>query len=429
MAMTPAETFSHDFSDERYQEALLGLFQPGSGVAPPKLAGRGRETKTFLNKLLRPLQGGRGPTRDLVLYGPRGNGKTVLLADFRRQARADQIGVLALTRRVLKSPADLARALLNSPSTGQGALTRAVATAVDTAQRAVARNLAVDGVTVGAPSLGTVSLGAVSAAALTTELVARLTARCGEQPLLVTVDEAHTLDCEVGQDLLNLSQQLRTDGIPFGLILVGTPNLEARLGEMDATFWSRAEILPIGRLNAQDTATALTEPLADWSVTFNPAALETVVDDCQGYPYFTQLWGEALCEALVDESQGHTVTPATVAQMYAQVDARRQRYYGERYQELEDRDLVKAADIVAGVFADIGQAHKAALLTALQEALGLEVAAASAALGQLAALGYTWRVTSANDWFEPGIPSLMAHVQTRLQDAIAHTAPPGAARP
>ena len=250
--------------------------------------------------------------------------------------------------------------------------------------------------------------------------------RCQAQPLLVTVDEAHTLDAAVGRQLLNLSQKLRTDNVPFALILAGTPNLETRLSEMNASFWSRAEILPIGRLSPAATAAALAEPLKNFSVTFELAALETVVEDSQRYPYFTQLWGEALCAALVNETQEHFVTPATVAQAYTRVDARRQAYYGERYRELEARDLIEAADTVAGAFEGVEQVHKAALQSALQEALGLDTSAAAAALEQLTALGYTWQTTSANDWVEPGIPSLMTHVQERWQATVAHRAQPSA---
>ncbi|MDE0157915.1 MAG: hypothetical protein OXI88_16825 [Gammaproteobacteria bacterium] len=52
---------------------LPRLFKPGQGVAPPLLAGR----ETELGKLtlfLDSLRADDAPSRDAVLFGPRGNG-------------------------------------------------------------------------------------------------------------------------------------------------------------------------------------------------------------------------------------------------------------------------------------------------------------------------------------------------------------------
>ena len=51
-------------------------------------------------------------------------------------------------------------------------------------------------------------------------LRAELTARCRKRPFAVLLDEAHTLDLEVGRTLLNASQQVR-DEAPFLLCWQG----------------------------------------------------------------------------------------------------------------------------------------------------------------------------------------------------------------
>ncbi len=59
---------------------------------------------------------------------------------------------------------------------------------------------------------------------------------------MVTVDEAHMLDIEVGSTLLNLSQNLRGEHTaPFLLVLAGTPNLEMHLGRIGATIWRQPD--------------------------------------------------------------------------------------------------------------------------------------------------------------------------------------------
>ena len=66
-----------------------------------------------------------------------------------------------------------------------------------------------------------------------------LSARCKDKPLLVTLDEAHTLDLEVGQTLLNASEEVRKADRSFLLALSGTPGLRDHLGKMNATFWGQ----------------------------------------------------------------------------------------------------------------------------------------------------------------------------------------------
>ena len=59
-----------------------------------------------------------------------------------------------------------------------------------------------------------------------------MTARCRRRPVVVPVDEAHTLARDVGQLLLNVSQEVRANA-PLLLVLAGTRRLPAHLGTMD----------------------------------------------------------------------------------------------------------------------------------------------------------------------------------------------------
>lgn len=56
----------------------FGPFKPGFGGMPPHLAGRQEEQDLFRG-LLTDMENGEPLASDVVLYGPRGNGKTVLL--------------------------------------------------------------------------------------------------------------------------------------------------------------------------------------------------------------------------------------------------------------------------------------------------------------------------------------------------------------
>ena len=68
------------------------VFTPGAGSLPPALTGRQGEEAVFLS-CLADLAAGEAPPHDVVLTGPRGNGKTTLLNWFERQCRARNGGV------------------------------------------------------------------------------------------------------------------------------------------------------------------------------------------------------------------------------------------------------------------------------------------------------------------------------------------------
>ncbi len=302
------------------------VFTPGDGATPPALTGRKRE-ETVLTRCLADLLGGASPPHNVALTGPRGNGKTVLLNWFKRACRdrEPEVDVVALT------PADVpTREALIDVLAPSSAVTRLVPRKV------------------GVAAVGSVERAPPSGAMrnLRTELIAR----CRKKPLAVLLDEAHTADVEVGRILLNTSQQVR-DEAPFLLVMAGTPGLPAHLGAMDASFWSRlgAGRLGIGLLSAAATRAAVVEPLAAHGVGIDDDALATVEEGSQRYPYFVQLWGEALWEQrLATSATRLTATHAAAAR--PDVAARTTDYYEDRYRELETRALLPAAVATAPLF-------------------------------------------------------------------------------
>ena len=65
--------------------SILGPFRAGPGGLPPYLAGRESEQDTC-RAFMAELQSGGPPPREIVFYGPRGNGKTALLVWMRKEA-------------------------------------------------------------------------------------------------------------------------------------------------------------------------------------------------------------------------------------------------------------------------------------------------------------------------------------------------------
>ena len=71
------------------------LFKPGDGAAPPALTGRALEQGVLL-RCLADLDANAAPPHNVVLVGPRGNGKTVLLNWFETACGNGRKGVDAV---------------------------------------------------------------------------------------------------------------------------------------------------------------------------------------------------------------------------------------------------------------------------------------------------------------------------------------------
>lgn len=366
---------------------IANPFVPGRGHLPPCLAGRGAE-QNELNALLAYLKAGKGAPRDLILSGPRGNGKTVLLRWFQREIEAadQKVDAVWLTPADIRSLDELANLLV--PPGRFGSLRP------DTLSFAV--------------GLGQFGWELGGRPGSLTQL---LRERCQRRPLVLLVDEAHTLDKGVGQALLNASQSVSTEA-PFLLAMAGTPGLHAHLNTMSATFWSRGRKLGIGLLDKTASAQALVQPLAEQSppVAFEDAALRWVVAESQCYPYFLQLWG-ALLWAATQEAGATRIDEALVAKGQPQFNVERSAYYDDRRQELKRQGLLQMAARLAAAFRSGQPLREHELDAAIVSALpsGASEVEVERHRDGLAEVGYVWSAPEEELW-RPGILSLMAYI-------------------
>ena len=281
-----------------------GPFRPGLGGRPPYFAGREEEQALF-QEFYPALAQGAPPGTILAVYGPRGNGKTTLLRWAEREATVvDGLSTDWLT------PADI-------PTAAETAVQLRVDSLL---QRLTPASVSVAGVAVGLRSPDGPA-----------RLARALAERANAQPLLLFLDEAHTLTPEAGRLLLNAAQEVGNSA-PFLLVLAGTPDLPARLSEMSASFWGRAEKIRLGRLEEEPTAEAIRRPLRDEGIALGEDALARIVEESHGYPYFTQLWGRALWVALRRApGSGDRVTPEVLEAAFSMFEEKRDDYDVDRY--------------------------------------------------------------------------------------------------
>ena len=369
----------------------LSPFQPGTGRPPPYLAGREGE-QTLFRRYFDALRRGRSAPGEILLYGPRGNGKTALLRWAKREADADDgLDAHWLVGSDVPAPGDFVARL------GLGSWLRKIAPE-----------------SVSIAGIGVSLRGGDDRPLLLAEA---LEARAKSKPLLILLDEAHTLKPEVGQWLLNAAQAAGSEA-PFLLVLAGTPDLRARLSEMEASFWNRARQLPLGRLDGSAAGEAIRRPLAEDGIGVEDEALAHIVRESHGYPFFVQLWGQAAWDRVRGAGGGAgRVTMAVVEEAAGEFEGERNRYYLDRFDELDRQGWLGAAREVALAFRDRERLPHAGFGKAIRRAAPAgDRAAELAAAAALEHLGFVWKTRGIPSW-EPGIPSLMDYI-------LEHAPPP-----
>ena len=348
------------------------LFRPGSGDRPPHLAGRESEIMAVA-PMEADLRSKRAPSADIVLHGPRGNGKTVLL---------DEIGA-----RLRQAGADVVYATPTDKLASVDALANALAP--EDGWRAALRRLA----------------GSAN------PLEHMLATRCATRPLALLVDEAHLLPDEVGRILLNASQNIRRIGAPLLVVLAGTPGIAATLQKMQASFWERSRRIAVGRLLPGEDEDALMAPLTALDVSAADKPLALLLEAANRYPYFIQEMGNALVTAL-NQAATKRIDAAVAKLALALFLPIRGDFYDNRRMELLQSGFLPHAEALAPIFAD---GKERLPFKAVEEALERHCAQRggqpdpATALQALIDLGLIWARAG---MYEAGLPSLLGHLGT-----------------
>ena len=317
------------------------------------------------------LADGSVPASDVLLFGPRGNGKTVLLHEWERLLREAGVDVVRATPESKFSSLQAANQTLR-PAQGWQSAWQAL----------------LDLQEADAPSLAQM-----------------LASRCASGPFALLIDEAHMLEAMFGRQLLGASQEIRIEGGAFLLVLSGTPGLMQTLEATKASFWERSQQMPIGRLDERAAEDALLRPLEASGGEADSKALALLTAEAWGYPYFLQAIGSA-CVAALNEQGVQRVDAGIAECALANFRSLRETFYENRRRELASAGLLPAAVEAARVFGDQDSVHKISVENALYQFCGGD-AAGEATLRGLLARGLLW---PNGMQYEIGIPSFKSHL-------------------
>jgi len=277
-------------------DPLLNPYRPGAGTPPPILAGRQVELDAIANLLGR-LAAGRGE-RSIVLTGLRGVGKTALLWAAEDNAeKQDWISQSIEARSDLDFRAALADRswVILRQLEHRGVVRKALSRLAVSIRR----------VRVQEPASGLeVSLDLESAepreGALEADVVELfrtlgVTASEAGTGVLFLLDELQLAETEALEALCTAMQDVGRRELPLAVIAAGLPPLRGQLLAAKTYAERLFGYRELGPLTDEAATAALVEPAqsVEPGLEFDPATLELMLAECQGYPYFIQVYGHA----------------------------------------------------------------------------------------------------------------------------------------
>ena len=278
-------------------DPITNPYAPGAGAPPPALVGRDNlleATRVALERVRR----GRS-AKSVILVGLRGVGKTVLLDRMRTDAERAGIQTMRIEAPEARSlPAIIApqlRHVLLRLSKNERAR--------DLARRALgglagfvgALKIQYQDIQLGLdmePEPGLADNGDLELdLPVLLESVA-IAAASIDSALVMFIDELQYVEETQLAALVTALHLTAQRQLPVVLVGAGLPQIPGRMGKAKSYAERLFEFPMIGPLSEEDAKVALLKPAQDEGVAFEPNALDRIVQETHGYPYFLQEWGK-----------------------------------------------------------------------------------------------------------------------------------------
>ena len=289
-------------------------YVPGAGRPPAALSGRGEHLQAW-DVALRRIEAGHD-AQSLVLYGLRGVGKTVLLARFARiaderswlvtqiEARSGKTIRAAIGEGFHDNLVDLAR-----PGVGARVL-KGLKTALSFKASYDSSGTWSFGVDLADAAGGGADTGGFESDL--GKLLRDLSGAAEDRGVgvAVLIDEAQDLPEEELAALCSIIHAANQRGDRLVVALAGLPSLPRRLAEAKSYAERLYHYHQVGALEPAAASAALVEPARTQHVEWAADALDLIVQEAGGYPYFLQQYGQDTWNAA--EGLRFTLTDAKI---------------------------------------------------------------------------------------------------------------------
>lgn len=277
-------------------------FAPGAGTPPPELAGRKELRETVRIAVERVRR--RRPTKSILMVGLRGVGKTVLLDRMKDDAEASGIYTMRIEAPENRSlPAVLApqlRQALLRLSRNEQAKELANRALRALAGFATALKVKYGDIEVGLdfePEPGLADNGDLEHDLQALIEVVGEAAQTASTAFILFIDELQYVEEEELAALITALHRAAQRKLPVSLVGAGLPQLRGRMGHAKSYAERLFDFPEIGPLPEDDARIAIAKPVADEDVEVTIGALDKIVEETKGYPYFLQEWGKHAWDA------------------------------------------------------------------------------------------------------------------------------------
>ncbi len=328
-------------------------FSPGAGSPPPELAGRAPILEQARLTLGR-VKAGR-PERSFLLVGLRGVGKTVLLNEARELAdsldyravlveahEGKPLAALLLPplRQILVSLDRMAQ-ISQKAKRGLRVL-KSFFIGLKLKYRDIEIGIDVD------PEPGIADSGNLEADLVEVFIAVGEAAADRKTAVALIIDEMQYLSDEELSALIMAMHQMAQRQLPVVLVGAGLPQLVALAGRSKSYAERLFRFPEVGALQPADAAHALQEPVEEQGVHFTEEALQEIILQTRGYPYFLQEWAYQAWNLALESPIGIDVVHRATGESIRRLDA---NFFRVRFDRLtpRERDYLRA-------LADMGDA-------------------------------------------------------------------------
>jgi len=321
-------------------DRITNPFSPGAGAPPPELAGRAailEQAYVLFGRVK-----ARRPEKSLLMTGLRGVGKTVLLNEMERMALKEGYRTI-----FIEAHEDKSLALLLIPQLRRllFELNR-LAGAGDKVRRGLAvLKSFISGIRISAEGYEfgldiDSEQGAADSGDLEIDMpnLFQAVAEAASErrtPVAILIDEIQYLRPPELSALIMAMHKMQQQQLPLVLVGAGLPILPGLAGESKSYAERLFSFPDIGPLSANDSISAIKEPIESAGETIEEAALQAIFHLTKGYPYFLQEWGYQAW----NQAEQSPITAAVVKNTISLVEQRRdENFFRVRFNRLTPRE-------------------------------------------------------------------------------------------
>ena len=328
-------------------------FAPGAGTPPPELAGRDGVLEAARIALERSRLG-RSP-KNMVLIGLRGVGKTVLLDAIREQA--ETMGMYTLDMEAAESRSlpsvlaprlhvallqlsrwETAKQLAHRALKGLAGFVKALKVTYQDLEISLEHE----------PEFGLADSGNLEIDLQALFEIAGEAAKKGSTALVLLTDELQYVPKDQLGALIAALHHTAKRRLPVVMVGAGLPQLRGQMGNAKSYAERLFDFPEIGPLSPDDARIAIEKPVVDEGILIEPDALDEIIGQTQGYPYFLQEWGKHVWDVAATSPITASDVAMAVPQAKATLDASFFLVRFDRLTPSEKRYLRAMAHLGAG---------------------------------------------------------------------------------